>query len=46
MCIRDSYAAAFAYLLLRGETRGLRFDGKRALLLVGLLALALSLIHI
>ena len=34
------YAAAFAYLLLRGETRGLRFDGKRALLLVGLLALA------
>ena len=34
------YAAAFAYLQLRGETRGLRFDGKRALLLVGLLALA------
>ena len=34
------YAAAFAYLLLRGETRDLRFDGKRALLLVGLLALA------
>ena len=34
------YAAAFAYLLLRGETRGLHFDGKRALLLVGLLALA------
>lgn len=34
------YAAAFAYLLLRGETRALRFDGKRALLLVGLLALA------
>ena len=34
------YAAAFAYLLLRGEARGLRFDGKRALLLVGLLALA------
>ena len=34
------YAAAFVYLLLRGETRGLRFDGKRALLLVGLLALA------
>ena len=34
------YAAAFAYLLLRGETRGLRFDGKRALLRVGLLALA------
>lgn len=34
------YAAAFAYLLLRGETRGLRFDGKRALLLAGLLALA------
>ena len=34
------YAAAFAYLQLRGETHGLRFDGKRALLLVGLLALA------
>ena len=34
------YAAACEYLLLRGETRGLRFDGKRALLLVGLLALA------
>ena len=34
------YAAAFVYLLLRKDARGLRFDAKRALLLVGLLALA------